>query len=407
MSEDWWYQRGDQKYGPVSSAELQALRLTGFINGENEVWRNGYVDWVPLAIAHVDTSEVIDEVAFNRDRFTRQAGVGRSVLNFLRDSLGIDSEWMIEEPMGFTWWPYRLTQRIWAEPLPSQELSMVCVIAETPILTKVKNLEKAGAVVNALNKFASLNTYVWNQETGRLSVRCSALMTEENVGWLRSFLFGAVGIQVADAHVKADQELASLLWTDTEPSFHPTQGPRKMAAEILSIVESVFVPDGCKESPFTRADFSELQLMTPSPSTMTNSSETGATAEFPFYGQEPALLRWLKRRSGVTSALLQIESRIRHPQLGSGALLKLTLPLNISEERGREIALELNLAETKERTWCHGFGAWCTDHSIKESIAYVMFIPAVLYRPRILQPFFWHMAARTKWVRQYLSQRRL
>lgn len=211
MSEDWWYQRGGQKYGPVSSAELQALRLTGFINGENEVWRNGYVDWAPLAIAHVDTSEVIDEVAFNRDRFTKQARVGRSVLNFLRDSLGIDSEWMTEEPMGFTWWPHRLTQRIWAEPLSSQDLSMVCVIAETPILTKVKNLEKAGAVVNALNKFASLNTYIWNQETGRLSVRCSALMTEENVGWLRSFLSGAVGLQVADAHVKADQELASLL----------------------------------------------------------------------------------------------------------------------------------------------------------------------------------------------------
>ncbi len=43
----WYYSRGDERMGPISSRELKSLVEAGHITEETLVWRQGFKDWVP------------------------------------------------------------------------------------------------------------------------------------------------------------------------------------------------------------------------------------------------------------------------------------------------------------------------------------------------------------------------
>lgn len=42
---DWHYEKDGSSAGPVSEAQLQAMRASGEINGNTRVWKNGWPDW--------------------------------------------------------------------------------------------------------------------------------------------------------------------------------------------------------------------------------------------------------------------------------------------------------------------------------------------------------------------------
>jgi hypothetical protein len=136
---------------------------------------------------------------------------------------------------------------------------------------------------------------------------------------------------------------------------------------------------------------------------LTTTAQDGATAEFPFSDDVPGVLSFLlPKRKRLGTALCQI-SATSHPQLGNGAFWKLTLPLDVAEREAIDKAIDLNLAEYNEPIWpyCYGFGAWCSDPKLR-AVAYVMFLPAAIYKPGILEPFFVIMRARTEWAKRYL-----
>src|SRR5581483_11436676 len=179
---------------------------------------------------------------------------------------------------------------------------------------------------------------------------------------------------------------------------HPGSGARREPDEILSVIATVIAPGGEGASPWAEGDFKATSEMRPRPWVLATAGAEGMTAEFPFTGDLPAGMA-----SGPETALLTVSSTERHPQLGSGLLLRLQLPFNVSKERGADLSWMLNALETTSETNAHRLGAWCLGPAPPgrpdaHSITFVSFVPAVAYRKGLLDVLSMDMAIRTRWV---------
>jgi len=325
------------------------------------------------------------------------ADIGPAVLDFLFEKLQIDLQWSVREPRGFTWWPHRLAQRVWAEPArQSFDHQIVRVHAVTSLLRNVRETAELRPRLSALNRFTSLGALVWSPERERIFLHCSAVFHAQNVEWLRPIFLAAVGIQATDAHVRVDG-LAHIFGGEPEVSAHPNTGPRSDPDDILNVIARVFAPAGAGPSPWTERDFRAVERMAPAPWTLATSDATGLTAEFAFSGPRPAVVA-----PALETALFTASATDRHPQLGAGLLLRLQLPLSIGAS-GPDLANMLNTLEMSDDAKGHTLGAWCdapTAGAVRDaaSLTFASFIPAAVYRSGLLEAFALDMALRARWV---------
>jgi hypothetical protein len=328
--------------------------------------------------------------------------VGPQVLTFLFDALKIDDAWALREPRSFTWWAHRLAQRVWAEPArSSHDHDVVRVHAATAVLRGASDTADLRARLATTNRFMSLGALVASQAGDRIILHSAAWFHAQNMAWLQPLFLAAVGIQVADAHIKADG-LARLLGGQSDVSAHPRSGARREPDEILTVIATVIAPGGAGASPWTEGDFKAASEMRPRPWVLATSDAEGMTAEFPFTGDLPAGIA-----PGLETALLTVSSSDRHPQLGSGLLLRLQLPFNVSKEQGSDLAWMLNALEMTSQTNAHALGAWCLGSAPPgrpdaHSVTFVSFIPAAAYRRGLLDVLAMDMAIRTRWVARVL-----
>ncbi|MFB3779770.1 MAG: hypothetical protein ACE141_19275, partial [Bryobacteraceae bacterium] len=305
----------------------------------------------------------------------RSSDIGPRVVDDLYRRMMIDAEWSVRNDRSFTWWGHNLAQRVWAEPVRRDAgVDVVCVRAETDFLRNVPDTERTAAALQALNSQASLSGFVWDKQRGRIKLACSAYCNEENVGWTTRLLYAAIAIQCADAHIKAEMG-PQLLQSEVDVSQHPEHGPRSLRDDMLNVIQGTVAPHGSGRSAFTAEDFSEAARIL-SRQVLASSGKTGLTAEFPFCGSTPAVGKWLglSERKGLETALLQVDGECRHPQLGSGMQMRLTLPIDCDRSRGQAIACKLNLAECVQWTRCNQLGGWCWDPSL-HAPTFASFVP--------------------------------
>jgi hypothetical protein len=161
--------------------------------------------------------------------------------------------------------------------------------------------------------------------------------------------------------------------------------------------------------PFPAADFATVAEVLREHGTLTFGGDAGEpvlTAEFPFYDDLPAVVTG---RAGT--ALLTASAEERHPQLGSGVLLRLSLP-DPPGAGSRElshlsnIAHELNRAEACEWSASHFLGASCAHaRQPVPGISFVTFLPAGVYVPGLLQAFILGTGVRARGAIRYLESR--
>jgi len=53
---NWYYTQGDQRLGPISEAEFEALIASGTITEETLVWKEGMANWTPLKAARAPSA---------------------------------------------------------------------------------------------------------------------------------------------------------------------------------------------------------------------------------------------------------------------------------------------------------------------------------------------------------------
>jgi hypothetical protein len=172
---------------------------------------------------------------------------------------------------------------------------------------------------------------------------------------------------------------------------HP-KGKRTQPDDILNVLH-LYKLKGAELSPFSGGECSRIQKMSPAPFEMANSDEKGATVEFPFPGGWPP------------TTMMRILTDVKHPKLGSGALLLLTIPGTPDVDQDPRLANALNVAELYDWSRTRSFGAWYMDTEKRDSpsIAYVSFLPAMTKMNGLLENEVLQMATRTKWLHEHFG----
>ncbi len=319
--------------------------------------------------------------------------MGPQVIEDLFQRMMIDEEWSVRRERSFTWWGHRLAQHVRAEPVrESFGDDVVRVQAMTDLLKSVPDNGRTSDLLSALNTHASLSAFLWDRSRGRVTLISSAYFHAQNLPWLRLTFAGACAIQAADAHIKVDG-LAEMLGAAPDESHHPTSGPRTVADDMLNVIERLFAAEGQKPSPFSREDFDSLLELPSAPWLLANADDTALTAELPFPGCRPP------------TALLRVDTEEKHPQLGSGALMLLKLPVSPGPEGAAVVSHKLNAAETTGWACSHQLGAWCSDPEV-QGVTFVSFVPTALYKPGLLENLVYSMAIRARWANEFLASGR-
>jgi hypothetical protein len=304
----------------------------------------------------------------------------------------LDERWLLRRERGFVWWPHRLAQRVWAEPMADYHGTTVSrVHIETDILTDVGDQFGAIDALVPLNRAASLSHLAVGRD-GRLRLHASLAVTSDNLNLTGPFAVHVVSLQAADAHIKA-APLADFLHAPTADSAHPTHGPRAEPDDLLDAM-AYYADKGAGDSPYTEIDFHQMALMQPRPWVIATAGAEGLDAELPFVSDRPSILR--NTGGPPETALLQVRPAHQHPQLGAGALLRLALPVRTRAT----VANDLNLAGERDPEG-HEIGAWTLDG---DRLAFYTFLPAVAFTDELIQTFVWHAAARALWARTRLFQ---
>jgi len=316
--------------------------------------------------------------------------LGVTIVRNIRDVLEVPAEWSLDGHRNFTWWAHRLAQHVWAEPpRSSNDVDVVRIHATTDVLKNVPDAERTTDRLSALNRFSALSGLVWERESGEMMLHTAAYAHARNVSWLLPLLKAAVVLQAAEAHAQV-QELATQFEAQPAETAHPASGRRRDPDDILDVMGNVYGRMGAVRSPFTEADFEATIQMDPRPWAKAEREGLGFSAELVLPGApgEPE-----------THAVVQASADTQHPRLGSGLVLRLTLPPR-SGPSAAEQAAALNLAEFREWTNAHLFGAWCK--SGEDALSFVQFIPAAVYEAGLLSRLAWNLAVRGRWAAAYL-----
>lgn len=342
--------------------------------------------------------------------------IGPEFLVKIFEGMKIDPEWSVQTGRSLTWWAHRLAQRIWAEPVHEDNgHHIIRVHAHTDLLRDVPDCAETDKLLSAFNSLGGVSGFVFDRDTGRVGLRCSAYLHVQNFDWLFPFFFCATAIQAAEANSHAD-EIAELLNGNLDVSSHPLSGARSTPDDMLNVIEGFFAPRGEEASAFTSKDFQVAMNLNPRPWVMANASEDGFTAEFSFPGCMPP------------TALLTINNKATHPRLGSGLSLRLRLPVTLSGVDVAGLASKMNLAELNSEVYTHFMGAWCLDFEgnmdlakkalmlgdtskststmkelAKKTLTYCSFIPSAAYNASILPNLVYAMAQRSGWANKYLA----
>jgi hypothetical protein len=321
--------------------------------------------------------------------------VGPAILEAVYKGMSIDHEWSIREPRAFTWWGHRLAQRVSAEPVRNSDgFAVVRLSAETLLLRDVPNTREVAAGLAGINHHASMNALVWDPAQATISLRCVAYAHPDTAKFVEILFTAACGLQASDAYIKVDR-LAPLIGGQPATSAHPTSGPRPHPDDMLNIIENFFAPHGNGPSPFSEAHFTAVAQSRALP--WLQPEAQGATVR--------GIVRSQDRPSGT--GLLTLSGSSRHPQLGSGLLCVLNIPIEYEPDMQLAVCHELNLAEATTATArCHFFGAWCPAPSPQNGLAFASFVPTASCQPGFLEPLGVSMAARAAWATRVIEAAR-
>src|SRR5204863_5961875 len=139
-------------------------------------------------------------------------------------------------------------------------------------------------------------------------------------------------------------------------------------------VRAVFLfpaPDACVRggSMHRRSEFhSQPEKLQGPPCILATGDDRGAglTAEFPFFER---------------TSLLRATTEEAHPQLGTGILFRLSLPITDSKQDWPKGAHLLNTRELDSFTRAPFLGSWCAGD---QAITFVSFYPNIAYQPGLL-----------------------
>lgn len=344
---------------------------------------------------------------------------GLTAVDLLYKQMMIDEEWSVRHDRGFSWWSYRLAQHVEAsEPftVPDGSTTACQLRIWTDIATEVPNDgSKISEIMAMANMYQTLSAVVWDGSNHTISECCTSPVYAETVESRTQVLSVSAIMQNYAAHSRA-RAMVEVVGGCLGESNHPVSGERAHIDDILNVPSGIIAPKGAETSAFAGglmerlsgegSPLSELSVLT-------TGDANGLTAEFPYAGPRPAIELAAIKQPPET-ALLQVMTDQRHPELGSGALVTLKLPktgqddagstanaLNLLEAIGKD-TIEFSNGGTARTTL---LGAWCVDpsRSERDSLAFVSFVPSIVAKDGVLENLCIYNAVRTRWAHSVLN----
>jgi hypothetical protein len=266
---------------------------------------------------------------------TRKIDCGMTVVETYFNTLEIDEKSCLRNERGFTWWGEDLLQRIWSDPPVGRDGTTVWKVhARTDFLTDFVNTESNLGYLNQLASFASLGGGLICDESQRNRIQLASCLyaTEATLQWAKLFFPSTAATQTAEAHLLA-KLVPALTGCAAAYSTHPALGPAKHH-RVLDLLGS-FVREGKKPPVWTAEEFEETAAELAEEPYPVSPSESGLTAQFPFRD---------------STALGEMTTKAEHPSYGHGLLVRLVLPITLSDAEDSRIVLRCNRFEIDSLT---------------------------------------------------------
>jgi hypothetical protein len=332
--------------------------------------------------------------------------IGTQMVHSLYEQLMVDDDWAVRRARGFTWWGYMLAQHVEVGlPVRSGELDVCIVRIWTDVVRDVNPAKNPGSAITSANLQQSMNALVWEASGQTVTECCTAVVHEENIGWLSKVLAMAAVLQNTAAHTRA-HAVAEVCGGAPAASNHPINGVRLEMDEILNVPEQVVIPAGAEPSRFAGPLCEGLGVFAASMGWFGLSDATGMTCEVPYTGGSPLIFQeYGAPETHLETALVRIFTDQPHPEAGNGALVVLQLPVSPGADVAPTLANDLNAIEAKGDLSAPLLGAWCPDILSKDGngLAFCCFLPNLLARPGLLENQIVYQAARAQFALRQLT----
>ncbi len=337
-------------------------------------------------------------------RFFRRSDVGEDagarIVRGIFRAMQVDATWGVQTHRGFTWWAYRLAQRVWADAVVQSDDLRVCLVhLETDLLRGSLDDPAIHEFLARWMPQATTSGLYWDARESLFRLASAAVVHDENEPWMQPLLAWAAPLQVNEAEslAHAGEHLQGRLAT----SAHPTSGRRPTPDDMLNLAQATMIPLGQHPSRWAvPQELLTVQAFLEQTSLLATGSAQGISAEFAFGPRPGAAIL------GGTSALLRVLPDEQHPWLGRGLLLRLSLPVYAGGRQPLMLPLRLNSLERTELHCGYQLGSWglvthedqLFGHRGTELLAYTSFLPSALYQPGLLLAFVISLGARARWA---------
>lgn len=316
--------------------------------------------------------------------------IGLTTIESLWQKMGVDAEWAVRRPRGFTWWPHGLAQHIWAEECVEDDgILLSRVHVRTDLVTGYEETSAQHSVLSELLSRPSMFGLTLDPDNpGRILLAGSVYVHEHVLPWAVQLIMTSAVSQACEAPILATIESLGLAGLRSAKSHHPESGERITPDEVLQ----AFIDLARRPPPPLTGSAGPIE------STLTWLEERG----FLCSGDENKMV--VEVPFGTSTALIKFEAGYVHPSFGNGLKISLALPfptVNWSPEDRVNLALALNKEQGAIQTWTHFLGSWSPGPI---GPVYLSFVPALLANwPGAGMNLFLAENMRARWVVKYFE----
>lgn len=174
-----------------------------------------------------------------------QADVGFHALDIIHQVLMIHAEWTSRENREFTWWGYRLAQRVTASPcFESRDLLISRIRVSVPVLDDVqKPADEVMRPLGYLNRMAVGHALVYRETEQRIEAVLAHNLHEETVEARAREIASSQIVVLAQCEQLAGA-IAPLMEGEVAVRRHPLMDERPEPDDMMTVVERHYAPLG-------------------------------------------------------------------------------------------------------------------------------------------------------------------
>jgi hypothetical protein len=278
------------------------------------------------------------------------------VVELVHRNMQVDEEWSLRQERGFCWWGHEYAQRIWAEPgYDDDGIVIYRVHAEADVVRDIEITPSVLEGLAALNTMTILSALVAEPEERKVQYRASMWVHEQSVDWVARLFQFVVAVQAANANAQGAL-LAGVVGGTPDRTAHPVSGERPSMDDMLLFTEQIVVPAGSGPSRWAGQEMADLSERWVSRfAVLASGDEHGLTEEFPYLHG---------------TSLLQVTTDEPHPALGTGMLIRLSLPEQIADSEGPAWANDMNRLELGALKGTSLLGSWTVVNNTPTFVAF-------------------------------------